>query len=185
MSDTFIGNLTNAYAPSVLRTTAGTSTQQTNSTAYNGTNGTLEMTDFLMLMVEQFKNQTIDNTADTSDMMNQLVQMSVMESMTQVTTAIQTLTDANVLTYASSLVGKEVTLGVYNDQGELEEITGVVQATGTYEGQQVIFVDDKAYTLNQIMAIGKLPEVEEPEEPEEPGEGGDTGVNEGEETPQV
>ena len=33
MSDTFIGNLTNAYAPSVLRTTAGTSTQQTNSTA--------------------------------------------------------------------------------------------------------------------------------------------------------
>ena len=133
----------------------------------------------------RINNQTIDNTADTSDMMNQLVQMSVMESMTQVTTAIQTLTDANVLTYASSLVGKEVTLGVYNDQGELEEITGVVQATGTYEGQQVIFVDDKAYTLNQIMAIGKLPEVEEPEEPEEPGEGGDTGGNEGEETPQV
>ena len=124
------------YAPSVLRTTAGTSTQQTNSTAYNGTNGTLEMTDFLMLMVEQFKNQTIDNTADTSDMMNQLVQMSVMESMTQVTTAIQTLTDANVLTYASSLVGKEVTLGVYNDQGELEEITGVVQATGPMKGSK-------------------------------------------------
>ncbi len=37
---------------------------------------TLDFTDMLSLMIAQFQNQTIDNQADTSDMMNQLVQMS-------------------------------------------------------------------------------------------------------------
>ena len=36
---------------------------------------TLSFTDMLGLMVAQFQNQTIDNQASTSDMMNQLVQM--------------------------------------------------------------------------------------------------------------
>ena len=37
----------------------------------------LDFTDFLQLMVQQLQNQTIDNTADTSDMLNQMVQMSM------------------------------------------------------------------------------------------------------------
>ena len=41
----------------------------------------LSFTDMLGLMVAQFQNQTIDNQADTSDMMNQLVQMSSMQAM--------------------------------------------------------------------------------------------------------
>ncbi|MDE7034776.1 MAG: hypothetical protein K2O74_00810, partial [Eubacteriales bacterium] len=49
--------------------------------AENSTNvkaGTsLDMDDFLTLMVAMFQNQDIDNTADTSDMLNQMVQMSV------------------------------------------------------------------------------------------------------------
>ena len=36
----------------------------------------LDFTDYLQLMVQQLQNQTMDNTTDTSDMLNQLVQMS-------------------------------------------------------------------------------------------------------------
>lgn len=116
-------------------------------------NDALSMTDFLKLMVTQFQNQSIDNTMDTSDMLNQMVQMSVVQ-------AITNITDATVMMYAGSLVNKEVTIGQYVD-GKLEEIVGTVTGTGVSGGQQVVFVDGKSYYLSEIMAVGRLPKVEE------------------------
>lgn len=129
----------------------------------------LDMTDFLTLMVTELTNQSIDQTADTSDMLNQLVQMQMVEAMVN-------MTDASMMTYAASLVGKEVTVGQMNSDGKVEEIYGEVTGTGTMNGQQVIFVNDKYYYLNEIMAVGKLPpKVEEPEDPKDPEETPPTG----------
>ena len=129
---------------------------------------TLSFTDMLGLMVVQFQNQTIDNQADTSDMMNQLVQMSSMQAMTEMSTQIQELTLANIMSYSASLVGKTVTVGQYDETTkETIEIVGVVQGTGTYNGQQVIYLDNgKGYFLSEIMAVGKLPP--KPEDPDAP-----------------
>lgn len=138
----------------------------------------LDFEDYLQLMVQQLQNQTIDNTTDTSDMLNQLVQMSVVEMMGAVQTSIETLVAANTLTYAASLVGKTVTVGVYDDEGNLQEVVGEVTGTGTYQGSPVIFVNGEMYALSDIMAVGTLPEV-----PEEPGngegaeDGGDSGTD--------
>lgn len=136
----------------------------------------LDFTDFLQLMVQQLQNQTIDSTMDSSEMLNQLVQMSVVQMMTTVNDSITALVDASTLNYAASLVGKTVTVGRYNEDNELEEIVGTVTGTGTYQGMMVIFVDGEMYALNSIMAVGTLPEV--PEEPGE-GDGGDGGTEEG------
>lgn len=111
----------------------------------------LDMTDFLQLIVAQFQNQDPENTASTSDMLNQLVQMSVIQ-------AITNITDATTLMYSASLVGKEVTVGEFDRQGKLQEIVGTVTATGTYNGESVIFVDGVSYPLSSIMAVGRLPE---------------------------
>ena len=120
----------------------------------------LDMTDFLQLMVVQLQSQTIDDTMDTSEMMNQMVQM-------QMITAITNMTETNIMTYASSLVGKEVTIGI-SDGTNLEERVITVIGTGTYDGQQVIFGSDgETYALNQIMAVGRLPEIEGVESPDE------------------
>ena len=118
----------------------------------------LDFTDFLQLMVAQLQNQTMDNAADTSDMMNQLVQMSVVQMMSSVKTSLDNLTDASTLTYAASLVGKTVTVGSYDDKGNIQEIVGTVTGTGTYQDTQVIFVDGQMYPLSSIMAVGTLPE---------------------------
>ena len=133
---------------------------------------TLSFTDMLSLMVAQFQNQSIDNQASTTDMMNQLVQMSSMQAMTDMTSNIKELALANVMSYAASLVGKTVTIGVWNEETkELDEIVGVVQGTGTYAGQQVVYLDNgKGYFLNEIMAVGTLPEKVEGDK--DPGEGG-------------
>lgn len=136
-------------------------------------NTELDMQDFLQLMIVQLQSQTIDNAMDTSEMMNQLVQM-------QMISAITNMTETNVMSYASSLVGKVVTIGIPTEEG-LEEREVLVTGTGVMNGQQVIFGKDstgkiETYGLNQIMAVGQLPPIEEtedPEDPENPGEGGE------------
>lgn len=136
--------------------TAKNSTSRANNTE-------LKMEDFLTLMIVQLQNQTMDDTADTSEMLNQMVQMQMISAMTN-------MTDATLMSYAGSLVGKEVTIGIVNGN-QLEERVITVIGTGVSNGEQVIFGDDgNTYALSQIMAVGRLPEIEEPEIPEEPGD---------------
>lgn len=151
-------------------------TEAKNSTNKNAGKN-LEMDDFLMLMVAMFQNQDIDNTASTSEMMNQMVQMSVVQAITNISTLIN---DSTSLTYAASLVGKEVTIGQYKG-GKLEELLGTVTGTGTLNGQQVVFIGNDSYYLSDIMAIGRLPERTEDAVPDngkpdngKPDDGGET-----------
>ena len=132
----------------------------------------LDFTDYLQLMVTQLQNQTIDSTADTSDMLNQMVQMSVVQMMSKVQSSLEDITAANTMTYAASLVGKTVTVGVYDEEGNIQEVVGEVTGTGTYQDSMVIFVGDQMYSLNSIMAVGTLPAVSDP---------GDSGGTEGSE----
>ena len=140
----------------------------------------LDMNDFLQLIVQQFQNQTMDQAASSTDMLNQLVQMSVVQAISQVSESIATMVDASTLSYAASLVGKEVTIGQVDKDGKIQEIVGQVTGTGTYQGAPVIFVNGKQYYLSEIMAIGRLPE--KPETPE--GEGKPE-TPEGEGTPET
>lgn len=135
----------------------------------------LDFTDFLQLMVAQLQNQTIDSAADTSDMLNQLVQMSVVQMMSSVKTSLDNLTDASTMTYAASLVGKTVTVGTYDDKGNVQEIVGTVTGTGTYQNTPVIFVNDQMYPLSSIMAVGTLPEVPDAGETGGDSQAGETG----------
>lgn len=160
---------TSSFMPADISSLLGATTANKveNSTSRKG-NTELNMEDFLKLMIVQLQNQTIDDTMDTSEMMNQMVQM-------QMVTALTNMTDASVMGYASSLVGKTVTIGILSGNS-LEEREVEVIGTGMMNGQQVIFGKDakgnvETYSLNQIMAIGKLPPLEKDEETEKPGEG--------------
>ncbi len=146
---------------------AGSGFRPENSTSRKN-NTELDMQDFLQLMIVQLQNQTIDDTMDTSEMMNQMIQM-------QMISAMSNMTETSVQSYASSLVGKVVTIGIVTDKG-LEEREVIVTGTGVMNGQQVIFGKDskgniETYGLNQIMAVGQLPPIEKPDEDEKPGEG--------------
>lgn len=156
---------------SSLVKSVGTKVTAENSTS-KSKNTELSMTDFLQLMVVQLQSQTLDDTMDTSEMMNQMVQM-------QMITAITNMTETNIMSYASSLVGKEVTIGIVNGD-TLEERLVEVTGTAMSNGQQIIFGKDEkgnieSYNLNQIMAIGRLPAIDEdgnfiPENVNKPGD---------------
>ena len=161
-----------------LSALSGTNATYTSKNSTSRANNTeLNMEDFLTLMIVQLQKQTIDDTADTSEMLNQMVQM-------QMITALTNMTDASLMSYASSLVGKEVTIGI-SSSGGLEERVITVIGTGVSDGQQVIFGSDgNTYALSQIRAVGRLPEITQPEQPgdstdkpvdgvDKPGEGED------------
>ena len=135
-----------------------TSTGKDVTIARKGSNMDLDMTDFIQLMITQLTSQGIDDTMDTSEMLNQMVQMQMITSMVN-------MTDAVTMNYSASLVGKNVTVGKYGSDGKLQEIYGEVTGTGTIDGQQVVFLDNKEYyLLSEIMAVGKLPPKEEDKE---------------------
>lgn len=155
---------------------AMTSTQSSSSVKKSSDSFGLDMTDFLKMMVAQFQNQDPENAADTSEMLNQMVQMSMIQ-------AIADITDAVSLSYSASLVGKEVTVGTFDSEGKLQEVVGTVTGTGSYNGSPVIYVDGQMYSMSSIMAVGRLPSTEpaQPEQPEqpdvtEPGGTGETGA---------
>jgi len=166
MSD-FMGDLTGVIGAAASNRTPAHNTKKNNTS--------LDMTDFLQLMIVQLQNQTMDDTMDTSEMINQMVQM-------QMITAMTNMTDASVMSYASSLVGKEVTVVQYDGSTPVEMVVEIC-GTGTYGGNQVVFdKDGNMYALNEIMAVGRIPDKKD--EGEDSGEGdpavpdvGGTGTN--------
>jgi flagellar basal-body rod modification protein FlgD len=132
-------------------TSSSSTTKDIKSTNTKAGSNSLDMPDFLKLIVAQFQNQDPENAASTTDMMNMLVQMSVVQGIT-------TVTDATSMLYTSSLVGKDVTIGEYDKSGKLKEIVGTVTASGNFNGEPVVFVNGSRYKASSIMAVGKLPE---------------------------
>ena len=171
MSSDYSYDINNAYNTNLAKqnvaydpTTAGIQQSQFRAPTVRAdsdeANNTLSFQDMLLLMVTQLQNQTIDNTADTNDMMNQIIQMTVMQAITEMSTKVDDLTEANILSYSASLVGKTVTMAILDSNGMVAgEKVGVVTATGTYNGQRVIYVDGERFPINQILAVGTLPPV--------------------------
>ena len=151
----YMGDITNYFATGSA-TAAAAAKAKKSEDSYS-----LDMQDFLTLMVTELQSQSIDSTADTSEMLNQMVMM-------QMVSALTNMTDASIMSYAASLVGKTVTVGQFDSEGNLEEIVGEVTGTGSMGGEQVVFVNDKYYYMSEIMAVGTLPKIEETENSQQP-----------------
>ena len=148
-------------------------------------NPSLDQMDFYTLLAAQLKYQDADNPMDTSQMMASMVQ-------TQMIQAIMEMTSMNMTSYASCMIGKQVTVAVMDDQGMYSgDKTGTV--TGVVLGSNpIVFVDGVAYNINQVVSIGEIPKKEDDdkddaETPKDPVEGGDGGdnTNKDDETPKT
>lgn len=126
--------------------TAATSTATTTSTKKTGTS--LDMDDFLKLMVAQLQNQDMNNTADTSEYTSQMAQFSMVQALTD-------LTELSKTTYSLSMIGKEVTLAETKSDGTLNVITGTVEGVNLYDGDAQIIVNGVNYPMSSVMSVAK------------------------------
>lgn len=141
------------------------------STDYN----TLTITDYFKLLSAQLANQDMNNPMSNSEMMAQMVQMAMVQSMTSMNEVmenlIQTTENQQIIstqTYAAGLVGQEVTVTV--TEKVIDEETGkeTVKAVGSKTGivESVNFTsatptfrlegDDTDYPLTYLLGMGKV-----------------------------
>ncbi len=141
----------------------------------------LQTMDWLNLLVAQLKNQDMNNTMDNSEMMSQMAQYSQIQAVNDMVSMQEDMYAMNNTSYATSLMGKNVTVAsIETSKGSDGKTTdklittkGVVTGVTLFEGEPIIYIGDKKFSLKQIMIVGDVPQKDststDPAKKEEPG----------------
>lgn len=133
-------------------------------------NSTLEMDDFFQLLAAELRYQDMSDPMSNSEMMGQLTQMATMTNInsmssaisamsTTVENAMNSLAQISLSSYATNLLGQEVTVANTDENGELlGTTTGVVEGVSLTGGNPYIYVNGKEYSLSDLMAMGEVPD---------------------------
>lgn len=111
--------------------------ENTVTTANDTTN--LTMTDFFKLMIAQLKNQNMLNPTDSSEFIGQMAQFSTLSKMEE-------MSAFNKLSYAVSLIGKDVKVTSKDESGQIATGSGTVDSV-YYDGSDSYVAIDGAYYL--------------------------------------
>lgn len=111
-------------------------------------NETLNMQDFLQLLVAQITNQDAMNPMDNTEFISQMAQFSALQAMTN-------LTEIAKQGQATSLIGKNVVVADYNSRGELDIQEGVVEKVTIHNNETKIYVNDREYDYTKVMEVRK------------------------------
>lgn len=111
----------------------------------------LTMTDFYKLMAAQMQYQDPDNPMDTSELMSTMVQSKMITAMAQ-------MTSTSMITYATSMLGKEVRVAEVDSlgRGTGEYTKGTITGVSLAGESPTVFIGDKEYTMSQIMSVGDV-----------------------------
>jgi len=131
----------------------GSVNQLTPETTQN--NAQIDQDDFLKILSAEISNPSFSDEGGGSggqtDYMGQLMQMNMLDQMTELTTSIQNTMMMTQQQQALSLVGKEATVAG-QDAGM---ITGTVEKVRFTNGFATIQIDGVDYTLNNILEVGE------------------------------
>lgn len=142
--------------PQMQQSTAVRNHSAANKQTSNGFE--LELNDFFKIMAAQLRYQDPSSPMDTEKMVGSLLQSQVVQAVSKVTDSMTQLQYSTATQYASSLMGKVVTVAEINpDTGMLsgEKVTGKVD--GVLLGSEPrIIINGKEYWLPQVESIGDV-----------------------------
>ena len=122
------------------------------------------MNSYFKLLAAQLQNQDMTNPMDNSEMMAQMTQMAMVQSMSAMTESISTSTAVSTQTYAAGLVGQRVTVAVtetnaYGQDKGVDVKYGDVESVNFVGGTPVFRLkgDDKDYPLSYLLGMGEIP----------------------------
>lgn len=155
MADTTTGSISGTSNPYAT----GVYTPVTND------KNTLSNSDYFLLLAAQLQNQDMTNPLSNSEMMAQMTQMAMMESIQSMTTAMNTSTSVSVSTYAAGLVNKEVTVAVTEENAYGQPVPvgvkyGTVESVNLTGDNPTIKLagDDKEYPISYVLGLGQIPD---------------------------
>jgi flagellar basal-body rod modification protein FlgD len=110
--------------------------------------------DYMKLLVTQLQNQNPLEPLDNKDMAAQLAQFSQLQQMETMNGSFSRLLDSAQRSYASSLIGKEVSFEAVAQNGALETRTGKVEeVTLEDDGSIILTVDHERVNLTDVTSI--------------------------------
>ena len=122
---------------------------------------------FLQLLTTEMMNQDPTQPEDPTQSVTQLAQFSSLQYQQELTSAFQGFQSNFAVLQASSLVGKDVTVGVTDSQGNSQSETGTINSIEVQNGQPYFtmlqsngqpYVDNNGnpllFSLQQILGIG-------------------------------
>lgn len=131
-ADSLVGKIYSKYSTNKI----DTNVTDSDSSSY------LDFEGYLKLLTSQMSNQDFNNAMSDSEFIQQMASYSMMEAISQ-------LTQQNAVTYASSLIGKAVTIQTSTGAPD----TGIVESvTVTSEGCKVL-VNGSLYTTDSISDV--------------------------------
>jgi|SRR5579862_5228842 len=139
----------------------------TQSSSQSSSPSTVSPNDFLTLLTTELQNQDPTQPQDPTQSVTQLAQFSALQYQAQLATSFQGFQSNFAVLQASSLVGKQVTVGVTDAAGNSSSETGTINSIAVQNGQPYFtmlqangqpYVDNNGnpllFSLTQILGIG-------------------------------
>ncbi len=110
--------------------------------------------DYMKLLVTQLRNQNPLEPLDNKDMSAQLAQFSQLQQVENLNTSFSKVLESVQRSYASSLIGKEISFKAPAKDGSVEIKTGQVEEVtlGT-DGEILLTVGDQQVKLADVTSI--------------------------------
>jgi flagellar basal-body rod modification protein FlgD len=111
--------------------------------------------DFMKLLVAQLKAQDPESPMDSSQMINQLAQLSQLQQAETLNTKFDQVLAVAECNYASSLVGKTVSFARQTDTGETQLSSGVVEevSTGNSTDEIRLLIGGSTIALSDVVSV--------------------------------
>ena len=131
-------------------------------TAKSNEKNTLTIESYFKLLSAQLAHQDMSNPMDNSEMMAQMTQMAMVQSLSTMTSNMKEEMALTKTTYLAGLIGKEVTVKLPEKENSLvenqpKEKSGVI-ASVNLSGKEATFRiegDTTEYLLSNLIQIGK------------------------------
>jgi Flagellar hook capping protein len=101
----------------------------------------LDMDDFIQLLVAQLKNQDMNNTTDTSQFMTQMAQFSMVQALTD-------MKEQAAAASSFSLIGKGATVSAGS-----QTVTGVVDGVTLNNNKAEVVINGNSYSVDDITEV--------------------------------
>ena len=118
----------------------------------------LNITSYFKLLSAQLASQDMTNPMDNSELLAQMSQMAMVQSLTSMTKAVDSQIDFAQQSYSVGMIGKEVTVLVEGEAGSGQQTTtktGIVESVHLTDDEPIIRLqnDTTDYKLSDIASI--------------------------------
>lgn len=119
-------------------------------------NSELSTESFFRLIASELQNQDMSNPMSNSEMMTQMTQIAMMQSMDNFSTAMDDFAQLNTINYGTSMMGKEVMVAYADKKGNIQKLTGTVTRVDIFDGMPTLYLDDDektGYAVSNVMSV--------------------------------